>query len=122
MLAIIRRLICGVVIVCTVAAAAAPRANGQSSEISGVVVSRGQQTIPLVFYEARRITLIAAGAYHSLALKSDGTVVAWGFNATGQSDVPANLRNVIQMAAGGYHSLALRSDGTAIGWGDNDIG
>ena len=28
------------------------------------------------------VTAIAAGAYHSLALKSDGTVVAWGCATT----------------------------------------
>ena len=32
---------------------------------------------------------VAAGGYHSLALKSDGTVVAWGYNYFGQSTVPA---------------------------------
>jgi hypothetical protein len=36
---------------------------------------------------------LAAGAYHSLALKADGTVVAWGSNGDGQTDVPAGLAN-----------------------------
>jgi alpha-tubulin suppressor-like RCC1 family protein len=35
------------------------------------------------------VTAIAAGDYSSLALKADGTVVAWGENRYGQTDVPA---------------------------------
>ena len=52
---------------------------------------------------------IAAGGRHSLGLKSDGTVVAWGDNNQGESTVPANLSGVIQIAAGTEHSLALNS-------------
>src|ERR1700739_2154907 len=38
---------------------------------------------------------IAAGGFHSLALRQDGTVVAWGDNNFGQTNVPAGLSNVI---------------------------
>ena len=55
---------------------------------------------------------------NSLALKSDGTVYAWGYNAYGQTNVPAGLNNVVAIACGGYHDLALKSDGTVVGWGD----
>ena len=60
---------------------------------------------------------IAAGESHSLALKSDGTVVARGKNDQHQTDVPVGLTGVVQVAAGGLHSLALKSDGTVQGWG-----
>ena len=46
-----------------------------------------------------------------LALKSNGTVVAWGNNGTGQTDVPVGLSNVIAISVGGSHSVALVSDG-----------
>ena len=52
------------------------------------------------------VTAIAGGGYHSLALQSDGTVVAWG-GGPGGPPVPAGLRNVTAIAAGSYHSLAL---------------
>ncbi len=65
---------------------------------------------------------IAAGGYHSLALKQDGTVVAWGDNSDGQTNVPSGLSNVIAVAAGGYHSLALKQDGTVAAWGNNGSG
>ena len=71
------------------------------------------------------VTGIAAGSSHSLALRADGTVMAWGAGASntgvpldyGQSLVPAGLSNVTAIAAGLDHSLALRDDGTVVAWG-----
>jgi hypothetical protein len=73
------------------------------------------------------VVAIAVGGYHSLALKSDGTVVAWRLSFSppdpdcehefGQSLVPVDLTNVVAIAAGWVHSLALRSDGTLVAWG-----
>src|SRR6266571_1915854 len=79
------------------------------------------------------VIAIAAGERHSLALKADGTVWAWGKNANGQlgdgsttgrsSPVQVtNLSNVIAIAAGGSHSMALKSDGTVWCWGENSNG
>ena len=53
-------------------------------------------------------TKIAAGAGNGLALKSDGTVVAWGDNTSGESTVPPDLNGVVTIATGGDNSLALR--------------
>jgi subtilase family serine protease len=67
------------------------------------------------------VVAIAAGQNHSLALKGDGTVVAWGDNRYyGQINVPSGLTNVVAIAGGGYHSLALKGNGTVVAWGDND--
>ena len=66
-------------------------------------------------------TAIAAGAYHSLALRSDGTIVGWGRNNYGQATPPAGNK-FTAIAAGYWHSLALRSDATIVGWGWNDYG
>jgi alpha-tubulin suppressor-like RCC1 family protein len=54
-------------------------------------------------------------------LRRDGTVIAWGSNAYGQSTVPELATNVIAVAAGKYHSLALRADGKVLVWGQNNI-
>jgi alpha-tubulin suppressor-like RCC1 family protein len=54
------------------------------------------------------VPAIAAGSFHSLALKGNGTVVSWGSNAFGQASPPAGLSGVTAIAAGPYHSLALR--------------
>jgi alpha-tubulin suppressor-like RCC1 family protein len=69
---------------------------------------------------AGTVTAVAAGYFHSLALKSDGTVAAFGcasFANWGQCDVPAGLSDVTAIAAGYYHSLALKSNGTVVAWG-----
>ena len=63
------------------------------------------------------ISAIACGSQFDLAL-SNGTVIAWGSNTYGQTNVPANLSNVTAIAAGAYHALAL-SNGTVFAWGYN---
>src|SRR5438445_4898454 len=94
---------------------------GQTSDRTpGTVVGWGAQVIPYV-QPGTRFKAITAGG-HSLALKNDGTVVAWGSNASGQSTVPAGLNSVVAIAAGGLHSLALKNDGTVVAWGANECG
>ena len=60
---------------------------------------------------------VGAGTYHFLVVKSDGTVVAWGLNDHGQTDVPAGLNNVVAVAGGDSFSMALKNDGTVVTWG-----
>jgi alpha-tubulin suppressor-like RCC1 family protein len=72
--------------------------------------------------EAMTKTAIAAGGFHSVALKSDGTVAAWGDNDNGQTRVPQGLTDVVAIAAGVNHTVALKSDGTVTAWGTNDDG
>jgi len=78
-------------------------------------------------------TAIAAGANHSLALRGDGTVLAWGDNGYGQlgdgttterltAVQVLGLGGVSSVAAGRHHSLALRGDGTVFAWGHNAYG
>ena len=68
------------------------------------------------------LVAIAGGGFHSLALRSDGTVAAWGDDSYGQSDIPAGLTNVVAIAGGGFHSLAVKRDGTVTAWGDGTQG
>ena len=93
----------------------------------------GSSDVPVQVLNLTGITAIAGGGSHSLALRNDGTVRAWGDNTFGElgdgssvdSNVPVqvvNLTGVIAIAAGGWHSLALKSDGTVWGWGYNGDG
>lgn len=80
------------------------------------------------------VTAIAAGGYHSLAVRTDGTVWAWGNNSYGQLgdgtftnrtravQVGGLSGSVTSVAAGIWFSVARRSDGTVLAWGDNDYG
>jgi hypothetical protein len=72
--------------------------------------SSGKTNVPP---SATNVMAVAAGYFNSLALKSDGTVIAWG----SQTNVPAGLSNVVAIAAGVGQNLALKNDGTLVAWG-----
>src|SRR5437773_840448 len=66
------------------------------------------------------VTAIAAGGA-ARALKSDGTMVAWGNNIF--TAVPVSgLAGITAIANGSGHSLAPKSDGTVVAWGNNASG
>ena len=73
---------------------------------------------------------IAAGDAHSLAIKTDGTLWAWGFNLFGQLGNGLNTIRLAptqigiatdwsQIAGGDGHTVALKTNGTIWTWGDN---
>lgn len=74
---------------------------------------------------------IAAGAEHSMAVRSDGTVWSWGANGSGQlgttptepsvQEVPG-VRGVNKVVGAGTYSMALAADGSVWAWGDNSSG
>lgn len=79
------------------------------------------------------IVAIAAGYQHALALKSDGTVWAWGMNADGWLGDGTNtnrsfpvqvssLSNIIAIDAGEEHSIFLRNDSTVWTCGKSNNG
>lgn len=117
-----------------------------TSPVAVQVKSREVQDIEgmnYVIYESGEhlegIIQVAAGEFHSVALKKDGTVWTWGCNWYGQlGDGTTESRNiavqvkglggtgylngVIAVAAGGHHTIALKDDGTVWAWGYNDYG
>jgi alpha-tubulin suppressor-like RCC1 family protein len=66
-----------------------------------------------------RFSAIGAGTGHSLAVETNGTVLAWGFNNYGQCqcDVPTNLAGATAVAGNDFISLALITNGTVVAWG-----
>jgi alpha-tubulin suppressor-like RCC1 family protein len=79
------------------------------------------------------VVQVAGGRDHALAVRSDGTVWAWGNNQYGQlgdgntaihvtPTQVTGLTGITQVAAGVEFSLALRSDGTMWAWGANGVG
>jgi alpha-tubulin suppressor-like RCC1 family protein len=111
-------------------------ADAWGSNMAGQLGNGGTGSLvpyPVAIEGLKGVKALAAGANHSLALLSDGTVMAWGGNESGQlgdggtaeSDVPVRvpgLSEVTAIAAGNEYSLALLSDGTVMAWGTNDQG
>ena len=78
-------------------------------------------------------SVIAAGLYHSLAIKTEGTLWAWGHNFYGQLGCPATTFSSIPLrvgsasfwssvSAGHYHTLAIEGDTDLYAWGRNTWG
>ena len=75
---------------------------------------------------------VAAGGFHTLAIKTDGSLWSWGANEYGQLGdgafsarkraFPLSLAKARSIAAGTKHSLAVLSDGTLWAWGINEHG
>lgn len=73
---------------------------------------------------------VAAGAFHSLAIREDNTLWAWGRNTDGQLGDGTNINRVemVQIgsdtwksiAAGANHSYGIKTDGTLWAWGLNN--
>ena len=103
----------------------------------GIGRSSSQFPFPGLGGRIRRTVAIATGAYHSLLLRSDGTVQAWGGCGTlsnyGQlgdgtktcRTLPVTVQGLVgavAVSAGYFHSLALMGDGTIRAWGKNNQG
>ena len=64
---------------------------------------------------------ISAGGYHTIGLKSNGTVIACGNNDNGQCDV-SKWKDIISISAGNCHTVGLKKDGTVVACGNNYYG
>jgi alpha-tubulin suppressor-like RCC1 family protein len=76
----------------------------------------------------------SAGGYHSLGVRANGSLWAWGNNGNGQLgddtitsrrspvSVVGGFTDWISASAGGFHSLGVRANGTLWAWGNNSNG
>jgi uncharacterized repeat protein (TIGR01451 family) len=105
-------------------------ANGELG--NGTIGGPNCNCIPLAGHVSNitNVVSISNGNATSFAIRNDGKVWAWGYNAYGQLGVGGttnktiptpvlNLTNVIQVAAGNGFTLALKSDSTVWAWGNN---
>jgi alpha-tubulin suppressor-like RCC1 family protein len=65
------------------------------------------------------VQIAAAGFETSFAVKSDGTVEAWGNNNLGNISIPNDLTGVVQVAPADFHTVALKRDGSVVAWGSS---
>ena len=104
-----------------------------SGQLGNNVVTASSQRVPQSVVNLTNARRVAAGGFHALALRADGTVVAWGSNVEGKlgigtiggqfatPQVVNGLSNVTAIVVGAEHSLALRSDGSVWAWGENEV-
>ena len=67
---------------------------------------------------------LAAGGYHTVGIRSDGTVIVSdlpSYDSNGQDDIDS-WTDIVAVAAGGYHTVGLRDDGTVTAMGWNELG
>ena len=113
----------------------------------GINTSGGEEHTPVKVHGPGNDTVngltdvkaVAAGEFFSLALKTDGSVWAWGGNDHGQLGTNSTdehptpvqvvgpggtgtLSGITDVAAGEFFSMALKNDGTVWAWGGNSYG
>jgi len=107
--------------------------NGTTTQANNPVQVKTNSTTVITGANA-----VAAGASHTLILKTDGSVYACGLNSSGQlsinsttqqlyatqakSSAGVNLSGVVDLACGANHSLVTKNDGTVSGAGLNSSG
>ena len=99
-----------VVLACTVAAVSV-----------FVVVPNVKRAEKLSQLRRQKATTISARMYHTVGLRTDGTVVATGYNANEQCDVN-DWSDIIAVSASDYHTVGLNTNGTVVATGDNRFG
>ena len=61
---------------------------------------------------------ISVGFYHTVGLKTNGTVVAVGGNSSSQCNV-SKWKDIVAVSAGGSHTVGLKTNGTVVVVGNN---
>jgi alpha-tubulin suppressor-like RCC1 family protein len=112
--------------------------NGGYGQLGNNTTTASQLT-PVQVSSLTGVIQICAGSYHMLALKSDGTVVAWGLNGSYQlgdasttthttyvsvvgEGLITTLTNIRSLGAGRYSSFAVTGSGGVRSWGDDSNG
>src|SRR5690606_20685058 len=92
--------------------------------------------VPTLVDNENKWIAVSAGSGHTVAIREDGTLWGWGFNARGElgssgfddyidyteSPVQISSDRWIAVSAGDYFTIGLKEDGSLWAWGENDVG
>jgi alpha-tubulin suppressor-like RCC1 family protein len=110
--------------------------DGTASEFDylwNTFIADNDKKTPVQIGTATNWASISASYYHTIAIKTDGTLWAWGYNGNGQlgdgtttqRNSPVQIgtaNNWKSISASGGHTLAIKTDGTLWAWGENYVG
>ncbi len=110
--------------------------NGADGQFgNGIAVSGYHDSVPNLIDTLDHVVKIAAGGFHAMALKGDGTLWAWGRGTEGQLGDGNSSQNspfpvqalfpptiIDSIAAGSLHSFAFLTNGDVYAWGNGDNG
>ena len=103
----------------------------QKPKIAGMPDKNAKYIKTAVMESVNAFSTISVGEYHTMAIKDDGSLWAWGYNYYGQLGdgtredrrTPVKIMDgVAQVSAGHYHTMAIKSDGSLWAWGYNRLG
>ena len=119
--------------VVTVSATGLATAQAVGATVLITATCEGKSASASVTVRGAVMSRTAAGGAHTVAIKSDGTLWAWGSNGGGQLGDGTTIARLTPtpigtgttwrtVVAGAGHTLALKSDGTLWAWGSNGFG
>ncbi len=96
--------------------------HGLALTAAGTVVAWGRNregacTVPAGTYKA-----VGAGAYFSMAVRTDGSLAVWGDDKAGQVAHAPTGTGFTAVDGGLLFAVALKSDGSIVAWGDDSKG
>ena len=98
---------------------------------NGTIDSLGVEPLLSPVKIMENVIAISAGGQFSMAIKSDNSLWAWGYNNCGQlgdgtveaKSTPVKIADdIVAISSGLNHSLAVKNDGSIYAWGSNSFG